>query len=137
MPSADAAWLRMDRPTNLMIINAVLLFDEPIDWPRVKDLVNERLVNRYPRFRQRAVESGPLRGGAFWEDDPHFDLDVHMHGAHQRRAGQLSELLPDSLVAGLPRDVAVSGVNVVERDGVSHRHPARFVLVGSMNPEEG
>ena len=31
MSSADAAWLHMDRPTNLMVINSVLLFDEPID----------------------------------------------------------------------------------------------------------
>ena len=45
-------------------------------------------------------------------------------------------LLADHLVDVL-LDVAVSGENVVERDGVSHRHPARFVLVGSMNPEEG
>ena len=45
-------------------------------------------------------------------------------------------LLPDHLVDVL-LDVAVSGENVVERDGVSHRHAARFVLVGSMNPEEG
>ncbi len=45
-------------------------------------------------------------------------------------------LLADHLVDVL-LDVAVTGVNVVERDGVSHRHPARFVLVGSMNPEEG
>src|SRR5690606_36576517 len=45
-------------------------------------------------------------------------------------------LLPDHLVDVL-LDVAVSGTNVVERDGVSHRHSARFVLVGSMNPEEG
>jgi magnesium chelatase subunit I len=34
-------------------------------------------------------------------------------------------------------DVATSGVNVVEREGISVRHPARFVLVGSGNPEEG
>jgi len=45
-------------------------------------------------------------------------------------------LLPDPLVDQL-LDVAASGVNVVERDGVSHQHPARFVLVGTMNPEEG
>jgi len=45
-------------------------------------------------------------------------------------------LLADHLVDVL-LDVAVSGRNVVERDGVSHRHDARFVLVGSMNPEEG
>ncbi len=34
-------------------------------------------------------------------------------------------------------DVAASGQNVVEREGISIRHPARFVLVGSGNPEEG
>lgn len=45
-------------------------------------------------------------------------------------------LLDDFLVDVL-LDVAASGVNLVERDGVSHRHPARFVLVGSGNPEEG
>ncbi|WP_421121906.1 VWA domain-containing protein [Aquihabitans daechungensis] len=45
-------------------------------------------------------------------------------------------LLADHLVDVL-LDVAVSGVNRVERDGVAHEHPARFVLIGSMNPEEG
>jgi magnesium chelatase subunit D len=45
-------------------------------------------------------------------------------------------LLPDHLVDAL-LDVAASGVNRVEREGISHEHPARFVLVGSMNPEEG
>lgn len=45
-------------------------------------------------------------------------------------------LLEDHLV-DLLLDVAASGVNVVERDGLSVRHPAKFVLVGSGNPEEG
>jgi magnesium chelatase subunit I len=45
-------------------------------------------------------------------------------------------LLEDHLV-DLLIDVAASGQNVVERDGLSVRHPARFVLVGSGNPEEG
>ncbi|MBK8240296.1 MAG: magnesium chelatase ATPase subunit I [Deltaproteobacteria bacterium] len=45
-------------------------------------------------------------------------------------------LLPDHLV-DLLLDVAASGENVVEREGVSVRHPARFVLIGSGNPEEG
>src|SRR5262249_28106699 len=45
-------------------------------------------------------------------------------------------LLADHLVDVL-LDVAVSGVNRVEREGISHAHPARFVLVASMNPEEG
>ena len=45
-------------------------------------------------------------------------------------------LLEDHLVDTL-LDVAASGENVVEREGLSVRHPARFVLVGSGNPEEG
>jgi magnesium chelatase subunit I len=45
-------------------------------------------------------------------------------------------LLEDHLV-DLLLDVAASGRNVVEREGLSVRHPARFVLIGSGNPEEG
>jgi magnesium chelatase subunit I len=45
-------------------------------------------------------------------------------------------LLEDHLV-DLLIDVAASGENVVERDGLSIRHPAKFVLIGSGNPEEG
>ncbi len=45
-------------------------------------------------------------------------------------------LLEDHIVDSL-LDVAASGENVVEREGLSVRHPARFVLIGSGNPEEG
>lgn len=45
-------------------------------------------------------------------------------------------LLEDHLV-DLLLDVAASGVNLVEREGISIKHPAQFVLVGSGNPEEG
>ena len=45
-------------------------------------------------------------------------------------------LLEDNLV-DLLIDVAASGENLVEREGLSVRHPARFVLIGSGNPEEG
>ncbi len=45
-------------------------------------------------------------------------------------------LLSDHLV-DLLLDVAAMGVNHVEREGVSVKHPARFILVGTMNPEEG
>lgn len=45
-------------------------------------------------------------------------------------------LLPDHLVDQL-LDVASSGVNVIERDGISHQHDAKFTLIGTMNPDEG
>lgn len=45
-------------------------------------------------------------------------------------------LLPDTLV-DLLLDVAASGRNIVERDGISHQHDAQFLLLGTMNPDEG
>ena len=45
-------------------------------------------------------------------------------------------LLDDHLVDTL-LDAAAMGVNTVEREGISYQHPARFILVGTMNPEEG
>ena len=45
-------------------------------------------------------------------------------------------LLPDPLV-DLLLDVAACGYNRVERDGISHEHEARFLLIGTMNPDEG
>jgi magnesium chelatase subunit D len=45
-------------------------------------------------------------------------------------------LLPDHLVDVL-LDVAAMGVNTVQREGLSESHPARFTLIGTMNPEEG
>lgn len=45
-------------------------------------------------------------------------------------------LLDDHIVDTL-LDAAAMGVNIVEREGVSYSHPARFILVGTMNPEEG
>jgi Mg-chelatase subunit ChlI len=45
--------------------------------------------------------------------------------------------LLDDHVVDLLLDSAAMGVNVVEREGISFQHPAQFVLVGTMNPEEG
>ena len=65
MSHADAAWLHMDQPTNLMVITGVLWFDEPPDWEGVRERIRERMVERFPRFRQRVVEgNGPALGAA-------------------------------------------------------------------------
>lgn len=65
-------------------------------------------------------------------------FEAGLIGAAHRGVLYIDEvnLLPDHLVDML-LDVAASGVNLVERDGVSTSHPARFRLIGTMNPEEG
>ena len=45
-------------------------------------------------------------------------------------------LLPDHLV-DLLLDASALGINYIERDGISHSHPSEFILVGTMNPDEG
>lgn len=116
MSSADAAWLRMDRPQNLMAITSVLWFDAPLDLPRIRDLLTERLVERFPRFTQRVVDGGAL-GGAHWEDDPDFDLDLHVHRVALPAPGgraELQELVADLMGTPLDRTKALWHVHVVE-----------------------
>lgn len=70
----DTAWLRMDRPGNLMMIIGVMMFAAPIDIDRLKILVLERFA-RFDRFRQRVSMQAT---GAYWEDDEQFDIDFHV-----------------------------------------------------------
>jgi WS/DGAT/MGAT family acyltransferase len=76
MSHADAAWLHMDRPTNLMTITSAMWFDTPIEVSRLRDVVMERLVEPYPRFSQVVVEG---LTGPHWEDHADFDVDLHLH----------------------------------------------------------
>lgn len=75
MRSGDALWLHMERPTSSMSTEAILWFDEPLDEERLRQAVSERLVARFPRFRQRAVPDG---WGFRWEDVLDFRLEEHV-----------------------------------------------------------
>lgn len=107
MSSADAAWLHMDRPTNLMVIDSLLWFETPVDWERLRAVIEERLIERYPRFRQRVAESRLPGRGPKWEDDPNFDLEIHIHRLALPAPGDkvaLQELVADLIVRPLDRD---------------------------------
>lgn len=74
MSNVDTAWLRMERPTNLMMIAGVMIFAGRLDPKRIRDLLAERFL-AFARFRQRAVQSA---GGPWWETDQEFDIDWHV-----------------------------------------------------------
>ncbi|HEV7489527.1 MAG TPA: wax ester/triacylglycerol synthase family O-acyltransferase [Rhodanobacteraceae bacterium] len=87
MSKVDTAWLRMERPTNLMMITGVLMFAGPLDAARIRKLLAERFL-AYRRFGQRAVQSA---SGAWWETDEDFDIDWHVRiaalpGARDKQA---------------------------------------------------
>jgi WS/DGAT/MGAT family acyltransferase len=106
MSAVDTAWLRMDRPTNLMMIVGVMVFKQRMDFKRLRNTVEARLVGRYRRFRQCAVEEV---AGAWWQDDPDFDIDAHLRrralpaGAGKKELQKLaSELAVQPLNPGKP-----------------------------------
>jgi diacylglycerol O-acyltransferase len=86
--AVDTAWLRMDRPGNLMMICAVLSFAAPIDVDALKAVVAERFV-RFRRFLQRPVQTP---AAAFWETADDFDLDHHVVHVALPGAGGTREL---------------------------------------------
>jgi diacylglycerol O-acyltransferase len=81
MAPADAAWLHMDRPANLMVVNCVFWFDEPLDAGAVAAAFADRVVGRFPRLAQRVAESpvaaGPL-AVPYWRDVEGFDARAHI-----------------------------------------------------------
>ena len=77
MPAADAAWLHADRATNPMVVNGLVTLGEAPDHDCMAEALQRRLVDRFPRFRQRVVS--PLGRAPAFEDDLSFDLESHLH----------------------------------------------------------
>ncbi len=105
LSGVDTAWLRMDEPTNLMTITAVLVLEDPMDLATLKELLRERFLG-FTRFRQRIRNP---EGSPVWELDPHFDLDQHVRrsalpGETDQSALQerVSELMSDPLDRSKP-----------------------------------
>ena len=74
----DAAWLRMEDPTNLMMVTGLLVFDARVDPRRLRTTLERRLLP-IDRFRQRVHESALGIALPQWEEDGNFDLDAHLH----------------------------------------------------------
>jgi len=70
----DTAWLRMEHPSNLMMIVGVMMFDRKVRLPDVKRTLEQRFL-AFRRFRQCAVEDA---SGAWWQEDESFDIAHHV-----------------------------------------------------------
>jgi WS/DGAT/MGAT family acyltransferase len=99
MSVIDAAWLRMDRPTNLMMICGMMMFERRVDLHRLRKVIASRMLC-FHRFLQRVA--GPPEA-PYWEIDPQFDLDWHVrrvalpagHGALEELASDLASTALD------------------------------------------
>ena len=114
MSAVDAAWLRMDRPTNLMMIVGVVVFDSRVDFRRFRRTIEERFL-AFPRFRCRARADAVT---VDWEPDADFDLDRHVVRARlPLPAGQaeLEALVSDLASADLDRDRPIWQFHFIDR----------------------
>ncbi len=103
LSAVDAAWLRMERPTNHMMITSLIVVDGRLDPAALEAVVRDRLLP-HERFRQHVV-SGVL-GRPRWADDPYFALDSHLHHVALPAPGDdaaLRALVADLLSAPLDR----------------------------------
>lgn len=75
MSSVDRSWLRMESPENPMMISAVLIFEQPLSVSRLKRTLAERFLT-FRRFSQRVIYQGER---VYWQDDPLFHIDNHVH----------------------------------------------------------
>jgi diacylglycerol O-acyltransferase len=74
MSAVDTAWLRMDRPDNLMVICGVFTLRDRVGVDRIAATIEKRFL-RYTRFRMRPVEED---GVTYWQRDSAFDLARHL-----------------------------------------------------------
>lgn len=117
MPPADAAWLHMEQPTNPMVVNAVVWFDEPLDWELLKLVWARRVLERFPRFTQRVSDR---LGRPAFEDDANFDLLQHFHRIALPAPGDdtvLRELVSDMITSPLDRTRPLWHIYLIEGYG--------------------
>ncbi len=78
MSPVDTAWWHMEEPTNLMMITSVMTFEKPISYTDLQQIIEQRML-RFDRFRQRVSEPRLGIGTLYWEPDPTFDINAHLH----------------------------------------------------------
>ncbi len=74
MSKVDIAWLRMEQPTNLMMITGIVTLDKKASYKQLVETIRQRFLS-FRRFRQKAVVNS---SGAFWELDEDFEIRGHV-----------------------------------------------------------
>jgi WS/DGAT/MGAT family acyltransferase len=124
----DSLWLNMDTPQNLMTIESVMWFDEPLDAAAVLQTLRTRLIERYPVFTWRP-EFAPVPGGLdHWVADEAFSLERHVtfheldgHDGHDA----IQRFLEAEMSQPLPRDRPMWHAHVLSGAG-AHAVVMRF-----------
>ncbi len=93
-----------------------MMFEEPLDFGRVKEIVGSRML-QHDRYRQRVRETPLGLGLPSWEEDPHFDINAHLHRVALPAPGDvtaLQELVSDLMSTPLDYSRPLWDFHVVE-----------------------
>lgn len=124
----DAAWLRMDGPTNAMVITTVFRFDAPLDDAAL-DATFARLLE-HRKFRQRVEHDARTLTRAAWVDDPEFSLARHVERVKLPAPGNeaaLEALISERMSTPLDHERPLWHVDVI--DGIEGQGSALLVRV--------
>jgi diacylglycerol O-acyltransferase / wax synthase len=119
LSNVDAAWLKMEDPTNLMMVTGVLTFAGPLDFGLFKSLIAGRLL-QFERFTQRVVRPSLPFAPPYWEIDPHFNISAHLHRValpHPGDKDALQEMVSDLMSTALDFSKPLWQMHVVEGYG--------------------
>jgi WS/DGAT/MGAT family acyltransferase len=119
LSNVDAAWLKMEDPTNLMMVSGVLTFARPLDMEYLRALIQHRLL-QFRRFRQRVVRPALPFAPAYWRDYPDFNLEAHIHRIALPAPGDqtaLQELASDLMSTPLDFSKPLWQVHVIDGYG--------------------
>lgn len=72
--NVDIAWLRMEQPSNLMMITGIIVLEEPVAFAEFREVILNRFL-AFRRFKQKAVEHAR---GCCWENDEYFEPSAHI-----------------------------------------------------------
>jgi WS/DGAT/MGAT family acyltransferase len=119
LTNVDAAWLGMEDPTNLMMVSGILTFDEPINMDHLRAILKYRFL-KFERFRQRVVQPKLPLASPYWETDPNFDLDAHLHRVALPEPGDqqaLQAMVSDLMSTPLDFSKPLWQIHVIENFG--------------------
>ncbi|WP_374689258.1 wax ester/triacylglycerol synthase domain-containing protein, partial [Promineifilum sp.] len=119
LANVDAAWLKMEDPTNLMMVTGVLTFRRPVDMAYVRALVESRLL-QFDRFRQRVIRPALPLAPPYWEFDPAFNVNAHLRRVglpHPHDKSALQSLVSDLMSTPLDFSKPLWHLHVVDGYG--------------------
>ena len=117
--NADSFWFSMDSSTNLMVITSIIEFDAKIDFKRLQNTIESRLVS-FKRFKQRIIKPISRMGPSLWVTDHNYDVRSHILRLALPAPGgeaELREIIGNLMVTPLDKSRPLWQVHLIENYG--------------------